>query len=126
MNHQSPSQLRISERSFLRRRHRYHPYPRPVYPDPDEQDTAYEPHVDNLSDIIRDVGHRARVPLVMAIGVEEGEERQRVEQQVEEGNNRLILCGILLLEFLFTYFLFVKHPFLLGFLFRGGGADDYE
>ncbi|ESK89583.1 hypothetical protein Moror_8654 [Moniliophthora roreri MCA 2997] len=129
MSYQSPSQLRISSsgRSSPRRCHRYHPYPRLDYPDPGEEDTAYEPRIDSLLDIIRDVGHRARVPpLTPVAGVEEGEERQRAEQQVKEGNNRLVVGGILLLHFLLTYFLFVRRSLLVGFLFRGGRAENGE
>uniref|UniRef100_A0A0W0G6X2 Uncharacterized protein n=1 Tax=Moniliophthora roreri TaxID=221103 RepID=A0A0W0G6X2_MONRR len=101
---------------------RHHPYPRPVYPDPDEENTPYEPRIDDdsLLYLIRDANHR---PIRHVRVIENGNEDED-EEDVEEGNNGLIVGGILLLDFLVAILFFAKHALFMDFLFRRDQGDD--
>ncbi|ESK89600.1 hypothetical protein Moror_8671 [Moniliophthora roreri MCA 2997] len=118
MRLQKASQLRIP---LARSTRRHHPYPRPVYPDPDEEHTPYQPRIedDSLLYLIWDANHR---PIYHARIVENGNENEG--EDVEEGNNGLIVGGILLLDFLIAMLFFTKHVLFMGFWFRRDQGDD--
>ncbi|ESK89581.1 hypothetical protein Moror_8652 [Moniliophthora roreri MCA 2997] len=82
-------------RTSPRRRHRHHPYPRPIYLNPIGEDTAYEPRVDSLRDIMRSIEPGA------VAKVDRDKEQQKAGQ---EGNNRLVVGGVLLLVRVSTFF----------------------
>ncbi|ESK89586.1 hypothetical protein Moror_8657 [Moniliophthora roreri MCA 2997] len=114
------SQLRIPSAKSIRR---HHPYPRPVYPNLDEEHTPYEPRVDDdsLLYLIRAANNR---PARHIHVVENGNGNEdKGEEEVEEGNNGVIVGGILLLDFLIALLLFTRH-ILIGFLFGRGQEDD--
>ncbi|ESK89597.1 hypothetical protein Moror_8668 [Moniliophthora roreri MCA 2997] len=81
-----------SRMPLARSTRRHHPYPRPVYPDPDEENTPYEPRIDDdsLLYLIRDANHR---PIRHVRVIENGNEDED-EEDVEEGNNGLIVGGL--------------------------------
>ncbi|ESK89589.1 hypothetical protein Moror_8660 [Moniliophthora roreri MCA 2997] len=108
--------------SALRSIRRRHPYPRPVYPDPDEEDTPYEPRIDDdsLLYLIQDAHRRP----IRHVRIVENENGDKGEERVEGKNNRLIVGGVLLLDFLATLTLFIKHVFLVRFLFRRNQGYD--
>ncbi|KAI3611403.1 hypothetical protein WG66_002193 [Moniliophthora roreri] len=66
-----------SRMPLARSTRRHHPYPRPVYPDPDEENTP-------------DANHR---PIRHVRVIENGNEDED-EEDVEEGNNGLIVGGL--------------------------------
>ncbi|ESK89610.1 hypothetical protein Moror_8681 [Moniliophthora roreri MCA 2997] len=132
MEHKASRQLRISSTRKSFPRHRHHPYPRPVYLGCSEEDTACAPRLDgdSLLVMIRDAerGKQGPVPLVQApaIGANNAKEENNAEEDIEEGHNRLVLGGVLLLDFLVALFFFMRQILLAGFLIRDGRVDDGE
>ncbi|ESK89604.1 hypothetical protein Moror_8675 [Moniliophthora roreri MCA 2997] len=130
LKHKTSLQLRRSSARKSSSRRRHHPYPRPVYPDYDEE--IYMPRLDDdsLLVMIRDAERRKQgpVPLVQApaIGANNAKEENNAEEGIEERHNGLVVDGVSLLDFLVALYFFMRQILLVGFLIRGGRVGDGE